>query len=481
MAKLRSALLINFAQNYGIIALQFVASVVLARLLSPEEIGIFSVAAALIALAQAVRDFGVGQYIIQERELTPERLRAAFTAALGVALILALLTAALSGVAAAFYREPGVRDVMLILALNFLLIPFGQITLACLQRDMNFAAVAQVKIGSSVVHFVVSLAFAYAGHGYMSLAYASLANVLASAAIANCHRPKDLPWSLGLRGIRRVFDFGSLSVATNIAAALSRGMADLIAGRLLGLAAVGLLSRAAGLIEMFHQGVMNALWAVALPHFSQTVREGGDLRGEFLRSASLITGVAWPFFVILALLGEPVVLLLYGEGWRDCIPLVKWFCLAYWVIAPFYLFGSVLIARGRMKWLMGVELATLPVQAGVYLAGGLAGSLELVAAANVAYQGFKALIVHALLRRELAFATGDLLAALWKSALVTVAGAAAAGIALAIVSLVPDSPPWARLLGVGGSAALAWGGSIALVRHPLYPEFQALLGRRAWR
>ena len=473
---LRKALLINFAQNYGIIALQFTGSIILARLLSPGEIGIFSVASALIALAQAVRDFGVGQYIIQERELTQDRLRAAFSVSLLVAVVLAAITAGLSGVAADFYREPGVRNVMLVLSLNFLLIPFGQITLGYLQREMNFAAVAQVKIGSTVVHFGVSLAFAYAGHSYMSLAYASLANVLASAAIANLHRPAEVPWRMGFGEVRRVLNFGSLSVVSNLAGALAKGTADLVIGRMMSLVAVGLFSRAGGLIEIFNQGVMNALWAVALPHFSKTVREGGDVRGDYLRSAGFITGVAWPFFVVLALLGEPVVLLLYGEGWKDCIPLVKWFCLAYWVIAPFYLFSSVLIAIGQIGKVMWVELASLPVQFGLYVAGALTGDLEAVAAASVAYQGFKAVFVYLLLSRHLGFRLAEFAGALWRSLGVTVG---TAGITFPVVMLSESihAAVWLQILLGGGAATLAWMLSIFVLRHSLRGEALALIGR----
>lgn len=478
MVTLRKALVINFAQNYGIIMLQFVASIILARLLAPAEIGIFSVAAALIALAQAVRDFGVGQYIIQERELTPEKIRAAFSVSLVVAVVLAAVTAALSGLAAEFYREPGVQRVMQVLAINFLLIPFGQITLGYLQREMNFAAIAQVKIGSTLVHFVVSLAFAYLGHSYMSLAYASLANVLASAAIANLHRPQELPWALGFSGARQVFAFGSLSVLTNVAAALAKGVSDLVIGRLLGFVAVGLFSRAGGLIEIFNQGVMNALWSVALPHFSKTVREGGDVCGNYLKSAACITGVAWPFFFVLALLGEPVVLLLYGSGWSECVPLVKWFCLAYGIIAPFYLYSSVLIAIGQIKKLMGVEIASLPVQFGLYVAGALTGSLATVAAASVAYQGFKAIVVYGLLRRHLGFRGGDFVKALARSAAVT-AGCAGAALVAWLALPAAARADAVALLVVGGAAAVGWLVSVLVSGHALRPELLALFGR--WR
>lgn len=476
MATLRKSLLINFAQNYGIIVIQFTASIILARLLSPAEIGIFSVAATLIALAQAVRDFGVGQYIVQEKELNAERIRSAFTVTLIIAVILALITASLCTVAADFYREPGVRNVMLVLALNFLLIPFGQITLGYLQREMKFGAIAQVKIGSTIVHFAVSISLAYMGFSYMSLAYASLANVLSSAVIANLHRPKDMPWSLGFGEVRRVLSFGSFSVMTNIAAALAHGVSDLVVGRMINMASVGLFSRASGLIEIFNQGVMNALWAVALPHFSKAAREGGNIQSDFLHSACLITGLAWPFFCVLTLLAEPMVLLLYGQTWIDCVPLVKWICLAFWIVAPFYLFSSVLVAIGQVKKVMWIEICSLPIQFGLYIVGALTGDLEKVAAANVVYAVVKVFIIYFVLKKFLTFSNIQFFANLWRSLIVMVISSAVCWVALLLFSH-PSSSHWMSIIIGGTGATLGWISGVFVSRHPLSIELKSIFGR----
>ena len=476
MATLRKSLVINFAQNYGIIVIQFTASIILARLLSPAEIGIFSVAATLIALAQAVRDFGVGQYIVQEKELNAERIRSAFTVTLIVAVILAAITASLCTVAADFYREPGVRDVMLVLALNFLLIPFGQITLGYLQREMKFGAIAQVKIGSTIVHFAVSISLAYMGFSYMSLAYASLANVLSSAVIANLHRPKDMPWSLGFGEVRRVLSFGSFSVMTNIAGALAKGVSDLVVGRMINMTSVGLFSRASGLIEIFNQGVMNALWAVALPHFSKAAREGGDIRSDFLQSACLITGLAWPFFCVLTLLAEPMVLLLYGQTWIDCIPLVKWICLAFWIIAPFYLFSSVLLAIGQVRKMMWIEISSLPIQFGIYIVGALSGNLEEVAMANVVYALVKGSAIYFVLQHHLNFGYKQFSAALWRSFSVMVFTATVCAIAMLLMPKNIDNNLIKLILG-GVGAIIGWLIGVFLLKHPLSFEVKNLFVR----
>lgn len=477
MATLRKSLLINFAQNYGIIALQFTASIILARLLSPAEIGIFSVAATLIGLAQAVRDFGVGQYIIQEKELTPDRIRSAFSVILCLAVVLAAITAGLCNVAAEFYHEPGVRNVMLVLALNFLLIPFGQITLGYLQREMKFGAIAQVKIGSTLVNFAVSIGLAYLGFSYMSLALASLAGVATSALIANFHRPKEVPWTLGFKEIRRVLNFGSASVLTNVAGALAKGVSDLVLGRMISMTAVGLFSRASGLIEIFNQGVMNALWAVALPHFSKAARAGGDLKPDYLRSTALITGLAWPFFGVLALLAEPMVLLLYGPKWVEAVPLVKWICLAFWIIAPFYLFSSVLIALGQVKKVMWIEILTLPVQFGIYIAAATTGNLETVALANVIYATVKGVAIYYVLQHHLKFKNIEFFKSTWRSFITILTTTSICALSSLLFSDYSNNYSINIITG-GAGATVGWCFGIFITGHPLFEELKSLLGRK---
>jgi O-antigen/teichoic acid export membrane protein len=91
MSKVRKSILFSLGQNYASFALQFAVSIILARLLNPSEIGLYSIAAVLIGFASSMRDFGISSYIIQERDLTPDKIRAAFTLTLFTAWTLALV------------------------------------------------------------------------------------------------------------------------------------------------------------------------------------------------------------------------------------------------------------------------------------------------------------------------------------------------------------------------------------------------------
>ena len=178
MTSVRSALFIALLLTNTITILQFSSSLVIARLLSPKEIGIYSIAAAIVSIAQLFRNVGVANYLVAEEELSHDKIRAAFGVQLVTSWILALLVFLSSGFVADFYHEEGVRHVMTISSISFLLAPFGGVTITLLLREMRHLERAVVDIASTVVHIGLSVSLAYAGYGYMSLAWAALGSRL---------------------------------------------------------------------------------------------------------------------------------------------------------------------------------------------------------------------------------------------------------------------------------------------------------------
>ena len=120
MPSVRKSLALSFASKYSDLVITTVTVLVLARLLTPEEIGIYSVGAAVVAMAHVVRDFGVGNYLIQEKELTQDRIRTAFAVTLIIGWTMAAVLFAASGPVSRLYAEPGLAHVMKVLSLTFM-------------------------------------------------------------------------------------------------------------------------------------------------------------------------------------------------------------------------------------------------------------------------------------------------------------------------------------------------------------------------
>ena len=108
--------------RYLNMVLQFITIVILARLLTPEEIGIYAIAAAFFSIGQIVRDFGISEYITQEKELTHERIASAFTISLMICWSLAVLFVLIGPWVSAFYERDELEELFYWLVGNFLLI-----------------------------------------------------------------------------------------------------------------------------------------------------------------------------------------------------------------------------------------------------------------------------------------------------------------------------------------------------------------------
>ncbi|AEF99633.1 lipopolysaccharide biosynthesis protein [Methylomonas methanica] len=353
---IRKSILITFCEKYLTLAISFVGIMLISRLLTPKEIGIYSVASAVTGIAQMLRDFGVGNYLIQERELTKDRIRAALSVTCVTSWSAgALLYFARSWVAE-FYREPGLEDLIAIQCLNFLLLPFSAPVLALMRRDLQFGVLLRINLLSCITQFVVSVSLAISGYGYLSMAWASVANLVCTVLLVSANRPRQA-WLLpGFKEWRRIANFGVQSSAAAIITEIAMSMNDLVLGRFLGFQAVALYSRAQGLIYLFHRDMMDAVRKVAFPAFAQAVREDKDLLKAYLLSVNYVTVFAWPFYAFLGLYTQEIIRLMFGDQWDAAAPLVKILVFAGAVGALWNLATNAVVALGKINSILRSEL-----------------------------------------------------------------------------------------------------------------------------
>lgn len=469
MKSVRRSLFFSFAENYSIISIQFVSSLIIARLLTPSELGVFSVAVLLVGFAHILRDFGVGQYIIQEKELTDDRIRTAF----GLTLILGWSMGALLFMAstpvAVFYGEPGVGKVMLVLSGNFFLIPFGSVTMAYMRRELNFAPLYRVKTLSTLIQASATVGLAYAGFSYMSMAWAAIIGTTSTILLVNLYRPRGLPFWPSLKEVRRVFSFGSFVSGASIVGEMGKAAPELIIGRILNFEAVGLFGRAMGLMELFDRAVMQAVWAVALPYFSAQNFAGPNLKEGYLKAVTYLTAIAWPFFSVLALLAHPAIRLLYGSQWDAAAPLVRILCLWGVLGAAYALTGQILLAVGQAKNHFRLQLAIQSSRVALILLAAPLG-LEAVCIILATSVLLNSALNHFMLSKVFPIRFGELLGRLSINLGITLCAALpAAGISLAY-----GLNSWMLFALATISAAVGWLAGILLLNHPLRQELNML-------
>jgi O-antigen/teichoic acid export membrane protein len=460
--QVKRSLALSALDSYLGLVLQLASTVIIARLLTPAQTGIFAVAAVFAALASTFRDFGVAEYLIQETDLKDDSIRAALTVNISVSWLMALLLWVLSPVAADFYKEPGVAQVMQVQAFSFVLIPFGAVTMAWFRRELNFKPLLVAGLLANSTSFVVSVVMALNGHGYMSLAWASLAGVVVTVCASLWFRPATFPKWPGLRGVGRVLSFGKFASGIYIFGQLGKGAPEMVIGRTLDMASVGIFSRGYGLIEIFNRLVLRAVLPVCLPFFAQAVRESGSPVKGVLTTTSYLTVIGWTFLGFMGLTAFGAVRLMYGPQWLAAVALAQVLCGAAALELLYFTAKEALLAVGKAKESNSLQMLIQGLRVLGLLAVipfGLAGACWglLVAAALGAVSAFVFLRWH------------DVQPVLQRSALV--AACSLAPVALWVYWVPMNESNYGRLL--AGAAVLVtacWLAALRWWQHPFWNE-----------
>ena len=468
----RKSLVFSFLDRYASLAMSIVSSMVIARLLTPAEIGVFSVTMVLLMFVSSVRDMGAGSYLLQERELTTERIRAVWAVQLGLGLALALLVLLASYPVAVFYQEPRMRDIMLVIALNYAVNPFGSLTYAWLMREMQFDSVALMRFASALSGALVSTYLAWKGFGPISLAYGSLTATVVNALLAMYYRPKSFPWMPGLTELRRVLAFGVRLSFSDILGVIAGGAPELLIGKLQSLEAAGLYSRASGLVQMFGRLVVDAVGSVCLPWFSQQAREKDGFAEPFLRATAYVSVVGWFFCVMMVCLAHPIIRILYGSQWEQSVDPVRLLIVATAIGVPASLCKVALMASGAVKLIVRLTLfncvLTLPLLA-------IAASRDLIAV-SVALIVTSAVVTSVTLRltcRRIGLDVMTLWPILFLSARVNLLAAIGPVLSVWLFGLAPGQS-FLPLLFAGAIGLVGFLTGIFVFNHPLKEEFEAV-------
>ncbi|KPF45632.1 hypothetical protein D621_17785 [beta proteobacterium AAP51] len=479
MNGVRRALAFSLLERYLLLVVGLASNMAIARLLTPELIGIFSVSLAFIGIAQVLRDFGVANYLIQERELTDDHVRTAFGILLALGLVVFVVLFAGAPWIARAYGEEQMVLTLRVCAFNFLVLPFCTVSLALLRRQMAFKRLAVVNIAATCISSAVSVGMAFMGFGVLALALGSvLLNVVTGigAWLAREDRRVLLP---SLKEWRVVLNFGAQSSAAGVVTSISMDINDLAVGKVMGFEPVAMLSRAQGLMNLFHRDLMSAIRNVAYPAYAKAAREDQALEPIYLASVSNVTVIAWPFYGFVSLFALELLRLMFGSQWDAAAPLVPVFCLAGAAAATINLIASLVLAVGRVDLITKVELFFQPLRAAMIVAAAVIfqSMMACAVALVVAFVLHVPLMYyvkgrclpndHSALRRQLGLSLGVSLLSLVLPVMLAMAGSATA-----------TGPRWLAFALAVPVCIGGWLVALVVLKHPLAQDPAFLAAQR---
>ncbi len=294
----------------------------LARILTPREIGVYSMTVVFINFAHVFRDFGVSAYIQREKDLTTDKLRSAIGVLYFSSWLIASILLYASSSIGLWFNEPAIIPVMRVLAIGFFFIPFGAVTHALLARNFEAKKEAFPNAVGTIFFCISCIVLAKTGFGSMSLAYANLINIITCSLAYIPMRPKGLPWIPSFKHWRSVAHFGAGSLLSSCASTLHGAIPDIVLGKIGSARQVGLLSRANSTVTIFSYIAGSTVSYGAVSYMAQMYHRGESLVPTLSRATVLLTGVGWSALALSAVLGGDIVLALYGPTWLECVPAI---------------------------------------------------------------------------------------------------------------------------------------------------------------
>jgi O-antigen/teichoic acid export membrane protein len=411
-------------------------------------------------------------YVVRERDLSTQTLEAAFTINALLVICLALMLTGLSFAAGVVFGERQVGAVLRVIAVGGVFAIFSFRPSAMLQRQMRFKALSAITVTASSVTALGTIGFALAGASYMSPAYASVLSQVATMALTLVLGREHVGFGLSLAGWRPITTFGLQVMSVNGVATVTGRLSELILGRLLGAAALGLYTRATQISSMIFDNLYGTATRVVFVQLTRDMRERGEIRTTFLRSFAMILACMWPFLIGLAILSGPVVVTLYGERWLPAALPLSALLVGQVLGVAFGMNWELFVLRGETGRQARYEVARLVVSIPLFVVGCLFG----VAGAAVATiaGGVLGLIVYYPHIRRLAPTEPHELPFIYRdSAALTVAAVAPALGVMIVFDWSPFVPLIAVLAAVAAGVAL-WLALVFGMGHPLRDELLLL-------
>ncbi|ABG31206.1 polysaccharide biosynthesis protein [Roseobacter denitrificans] len=470
---LRRAIRDRILSRPAVLAAHAVTLLVLSRLLTPAEFGLFALAAVAHQIAVALADLGIKTQLLNSPSLDPHRHGEAFGLALTAACVVA---AGFLGVALLLpdaLAPPSLDATLWIFAAAVLLGPLELLFNIPLMQSMRFGLISVVNVFGAWIRCGVSIIAALYGAGPAALAAGLLAEQIVSFAMFAIARRNEQVPAPRMTGWRRLIEDGARLSGNQVIRHLSElGLMGAISG-FLGVATLGVYNRADQVVKLFDKIFLNSFSPVIHPAFVQAIKDKHDPATIYLKKVELLTALIWPAFAMIAILADPLCRVVLGPGW-DAAPVVVQLLALIGIARPFTQMNQALfIALGELRLSTRLDVQHHITRVALASCGALI-SLEAVCIALAMSGVIDAIRQTRAFARSTGYEKRQLFNVALNAFLLTLCTVAPAALALSFVS---TGSVFLELILSASAGAVGFVLAVCVMRNVLFHEAQKALKR----
>lgn len=346
----------SFIDSFANQGIQFIAGIVLARILSPREFGLIGMLTIFIALSQSFIDSGFTNALIRKKNCTQTDYSTVFYFNFVVGIIFYFILFFSAGSISVFFNEPQLELLLQVLGIGLILNALGIIQRTILTKDINFKLQTRVSIVASTLSGIIAIAMAFNGFGVWSL----VALTLSRFGFTSFFLWMWAKWKPSLvfstRSFKDLFSFGSKLLISGLIDTAYRNIYYFIIGKYFSTAELGYYTRADQFQALPSQQLTGVFGRVSYPILSTIHNDVEKLKSAYkqiIRSTMLITFV---LMLGMAAIAKPMILTLVGEQWLPSVVYLQMLCFVGMFYPLHALNLNMLKVQGRSDLFLRLEI-----------------------------------------------------------------------------------------------------------------------------
>lgn len=349
----------TFIQQFGNYIVNFLVSLILARLLLPEEFGLVGMIAFFIAFGNVATNSGLSQSLIRTKDLDDKDYSTVFYFNLLVGIILYLLIFILAPLVAQFYQKNILIGILRLYGLVFIITGTSVVQLAILSRKMDFKTQTMVSLPSTIIGGTIGITLAYIGYGVWSLVWYSVSNAFFNSLQLWIHSGWAPSLDFSIRKLKFHFKFGYNITLSHILDLVFKNIYLVIIGKYFLPSQVGFYTRAEAVKQLPVNTISSTLKKVTYSAFSGIQDDNIRLKNAYRNLLKMVLYIISPVLAFIAVLGEPIFRFLFTEKWLPAVPYFQILCITG-IFYPLHSYNlNLLQIKGRSDLVFKLAIVKL--------------------------------------------------------------------------------------------------------------------------
>lgn len=345
----------KWVETFLIQFIQLVISIILARLLVPEDYGTIAIASTMVSILTSVVQSSFNTPLVQKKDLSDIDASSSFYVMLFISIVLYTLLFFFAPLIARIYNMSDLRRIIRVLSLVLVIGAWNSVQLAYIYRNFRFRQSMIINIFAVIIQGSTGILLAFAGYGVWSLVFSALANTLFTAVcypICNRWVPK-LCFSLNC--VRNLWKVGLPLLGAELLTITSSNINPMIIGLRFSGSELGAYQKGYSIPSTLINGSISACNVVFLPAMSKIQDEIGKLKELLKNGVRLVCFIVVPVSLGLCAVSEDFILIFLGKQWHEAIIYMQLSCIIF-SLYPLRLKTQVIKALGYGKHILLINI-----------------------------------------------------------------------------------------------------------------------------